>query len=204
MTMIMKRSIEEALRNRRSYYAIGDESPVSYEVIEKILDDALTYTPSAFNSQSTRLVLLLGDAHRRFWNITQETLRALVAPETYNKSREKIETSFASGHGTVLFYEDSAVVESMQSRFPLYADRFPVWSQQTSAMHQLAVWTMLEDVGFGASLQHYNPLVDDAVRREWKLPVTWQLNAQMPFGKPLLEPGDKEIAPLEYRLKVFR
>ena len=38
--MIMKRSIEEALRNRRSYYAIGDESPVSYEVVEKILDEA--------------------------------------------------------------------------------------------------------------------------------------------------------------------
>lgn len=81
MTMIMKRSIEEALHNRRSYYAIGDESPVSYEVVEKILDEALTYTPSAFNSQSTRLVLLLGDAHRRFWNMTQETLRTLVEPE---------------------------------------------------------------------------------------------------------------------------
>lgn len=200
----MKRSLEEALRNRRSYYAIGHESPVPYEIIEKILDDALTYTPSAFNSQSTRLVLLLGDAHRRFWNITQETLQALVEPENFNKSREKIEASFASGHGTVLFYEDTAVIESMQNRFPLYADRFPVWSQQTAAMHQLVVWTMLEDVGFGASLQHYNPLVDEAVRREWKLPVSWQLNAQMPFGNPLLAPGDKTVSPLEYRLKIFR
>ena len=71
-------------------------------------------------------------------------------------------------------------------------------------MHQLAVWTMLENVGFGASLQHYNPLVDEAVRKEWGLPQTWLLNAQMPFGNPLQEPGEKEVSPLDYRLKIFR
>ena len=39
----MKRNFEEALRHRRSYYAIGNESPVSPDVVKKILDDALTY-----------------------------------------------------------------------------------------------------------------------------------------------------------------
>ena len=38
----MKRNFEEALRHRRSYYAIGNESPVSPDVVKKILDDALT------------------------------------------------------------------------------------------------------------------------------------------------------------------
>ena len=42
-------------------------------------------------------------------------------------------------------------------------------AQQTSAMHQLAIWTMLEDAGFGASLQHYNPLIDEAVAKQWHI-----------------------------------
>ena len=190
----MKRNFEEALRHRRSYYAIGNESPVSPDVVKKILDDALTYVPSAFNTQSTRLVLLIDDAHRRFWNITKETLREIVPPESFKKTEQKIDKSFAAGCGTVLFFEDSEVIEQMQKSFPTYA----------AAMHQLAVWTMLEDVGFGASLQHYNPLVDEAVRKEWGLPQTWLLNAQMPFGNPLQEPGEKEVSPLDYRLKIFR
>ena len=40
---------------------------------------------------------------------------------------------------------------------------------------------MLEDAGMGASLQHYNPLSDDEVRKAWNLPGDWKLVAQMPF-----------------------
>ena len=71
-------------------------------------------------------------------------------------------------------------------------------------MHQLAVWTMLEDVGFGASLQHYNPLIDETVLKEWQLPETWELIAQMPFGVPLQEPGTKEFNSIEERVRIFK
>ena len=47
-------------------------------------------------------------------------------------------------------------------------------------MHQFAIWTMLEDAGLGASLQHYNPLIDEKVQNEWKLNPNWKLIAQMP------------------------
>ncbi|WP_235899137.1 hypothetical protein [Suipraeoptans intestinalis] len=36
--------------------------------------------------------------------------------------------------------------------------------------------------GIGASLQHYNPVIDDMVRERYKLPKTYRLVAQMPFG----------------------
>ena len=81
----------------------------------------------------------------------------------------KIDGSLAAGYGTILFFEDKAVVEQLQDSFPTYYDKFPVWAQQTSAMHQLAIWTMLEDAGLGVSLQHYNPLIDETVYAEWKL-----------------------------------
>ena len=71
-------------------------------------------------------------------------------------------------------------------------------------MHQFALWTMLEDAGLGASLQHYNPLIDDQVRETWTLPSTWKLIAQMPFGKALANAGPKMQEPLENRMRVFK
>ena len=117
---------------------------------------------------------------------------------------EVVERSFAAGYGTVLFFEDTNVVRDLQQKFPGYAGNFPVWSEQTSAMHQLAIWTMLEDAGFGASLQHYNPLIDNEVRKRWSLPEEWRLIAQMPFGTPAGEPGEKTFKPLDERIRVFR
>lgn len=200
----MKKTFDEALKGRRSYYAITDKSPVTDGEIEKIIDWAVMYVPSAFNSQSTRVVLLLGENHKKLWKIVKETLRPMVPPEGFKATEAKIDNSFAAGYGTVLFYEDQQVVRGLQDAFPLYKDKFPDWSQQTSAMHQLAVWTMLENAGFGASLQHYNPLIDDEVRHTWQLPEEWRLIAQMPFGIPMQEPGDKEFQPLDTRVKVFR
>ena len=55
-----------------------------------------------------------------------------------------------------------------------------------------------------ASLQHYNPLIDEAVAKEWQLPETWELIAQMPFGAPLQEPGAKEFNPIEERVRIFK
>ena len=188
---IMERTFKEALRHRRSYYALAPESPVEDAQIEEIVRFAIKHVPSAFNSQSTRAVLLLHEHHEELWKIVKRTLRAIVPEDAFARTEEKIERSFAAGYGTVLFFEDTNVVRDLQQKFPGYAGNFPVWSEQTSAMHQLAIWTMLEDAGFGASLQHYNPLIDNEVRKRWSLPEEWRLIAQMPFGTPAGEPGEK-------------
>ena len=180
----MERTFKEALRHRRSYYALAPESPVEDAQIEEIVRFAIKHVPSAFNSQSTRAVLLLHEHHEELWKIVKRTLRAIVPEDAFARTEEKIERSFAAGYGTVLFFEDTNVVRDLQQKFPGYAGNFPVWSEQTSAMHQLAIWTMLEDAGFGASLQHYNPLIDNEVRKRWSLPEEWRLIAQMPFGTP--------------------
>lgn len=198
------RNFKEALKHRRTYYSITDKSPVSDEQIRQIIDYALLNVPSAFNSQSTRVVLLLGEQHKRLWNIVKETLRKIVPPEAFKATEQKIDGSFACGYGTILFFEDMEVVENLQKAFPTYKDNFPGWSVQTSGMHQLAVWVMLEDVGFGASLQHYNPLIDAEVHKTWNLPESWRLMSEMPFGVPTAEPGKKEAESLDKRVRVFR
>ena len=133
--------------------------------------------------------MLLGKNHKKLWEITKETLKRLVSAEVFKGTEAKIDGSLAAGYGTILFFEDKAVVEQLQDSFPTYYDKFPVWAQQTSAMHQLAIWTMLEDAGLGVSLQHYNPLIDETVYAEWKLDPKWELVAQMPFGTPTEGPG---------------
>lgn len=200
----MEKNLTEALRHRRSYYALTPDTPVTDTEIERMLHFALKHTPSAYNSQSTRLVLLLHEHHAALWKIVARALRAAVSEEAFAATQAKIDRSFASGYGTVLFYEDSSVVRALQQRFPLYAGNFPIWSEHTSAMHQLVLWTLLEEVGFGASLQHYNPLIDTVVRRQWSLPEEWRLIAQMPFGLPAAEPDEKTFEPIEARMRVFR
>lgn len=200
----MERNLKEALKHRRSYYAIGNQTTLPDDAIEEILDFATLHIPSAFNSQSTRMVLLLKEHHQKLWQIVSDVLRQTVPAAAFSTTEAKIKKSFASGYGTVLFFEDRCEVENLQKAFPLYHEKFPLWSQQTSAMHQLAVWTLLEDAGFGASLQHYNPLIDEQVQQEWKLPACWELIAQMPFGLPLEPPGKKEFKPLCERVRVFK
>lgn len=200
----MEKRCEEIFEHRRSYYALTAQSPVTDARIEEMVRFVLKHTPSAFNSQTTRLVLLLHEHHAELWKIVKRALRAIVAEEVFARTEEKIERSFAAGCGTVLFYEDTSAVRALQQRFPQYAGNFPVWSEHTSAMHQLTLWTMLEQTGFGASLQHYNPLIDKEVRSEWHLPEEWRLIAQMPFGLPAETPGPKTFEPIEARMRVFR
>ncbi|WP_159886946.1 nitroreductase family protein [Paenibacillus puerhi] len=192
-----------AVKGRRSVYTLGKESTISDERIQEIVAEAVKHTPSAFNSQSTRLVLLLGEQHNKLWDITTSTLKAIVPADQFESTQQKMD-GFRGAYGTVLFFEDESVIQGLQAAFAAYQDRFPVWSQHTSAMHQFVIWTALEAEGLGANLQHYNPLIDEQVKSEWKLPENWSLVAQLVFGKPTAAPGDKEFKPVEERLKVFK
>ncbi|MDR3250509.1 MAG: nitroreductase family protein [Tannerella sp.] len=199
----MEKTFREAIKHRRSYYAIAQDSPVSDATIEEFVRWVVTYAPSAFNSQSGRIVLLLGEHHAKLWNIVADVLRKIVSPNAFAVTEKKI-NGFAAGHGTALFFEDESVVKGLQEQLPTYAENFPVWSTQSSAMHQFALWTLLDDAGLGVSLQHYNPLIDEDVRRTWNLPANWKLIAQMPFGAPTKEPAPKTFQPLDERIKVFK
>ena len=199
----MANTFFDAVKARRTYYGIGKDFVVADQRIQDLVQDAVLHTPSSFNSQSARVVLLLGKEHDALWDITKEALRKIVPADGFAQTEAKI-NSFKAGYGTVLFFEDQAVVEGMQQQFPLYKDNFPLWSNHSSGMLQLVVWTALELEGFGASLQHYAPLIDEGVQAKWSVPANWKLIAQMPFGKPTADPGAKEFSPIEGRFKVYK
>ena len=193
----------DAVRNRRTYYSISNETIVPYERIREIVNEAVKHTPSSFNSQSARVVLLLGKHHERLWDIVKAELKKIVPADKFKATEDKIDGAFRSGYGTVLYFEDMDVIGGLQERFPSYRDNFPVWSNHSAGMLQFVIWTALELEGLGASLQHYNPVIDDAVKAEWGIPASWKLLAQMPFGKAIRHQGEKEFKPLEERVRVF-
>lgn len=199
----MNKNFYEAIKERRSIYAISKESPISDERIQEIVEDIVKHVPSAFNSQTTRTVILLGEYHDKLWDITMEALRKIVPANNFASTEAKI-NSFKSGHGTVLFFEDFALVEALQQQFELYKDNFPVWALQTSGMMQFSVWTAFATEGLGASLQHYTELIDEQVKKEFNIPESWKMLAQMPFGKIVKGAGEKEFNPIEDRVKVLK
>ena len=100
--MVRERTFAEALEHRRSYYSISNDSPVQDEEIVHIIRTAVKHVPSAFNSQTTRIVLLLGDEHQKLWRIVKDQLEERLSEEQYRQSEKKIDTSFSCGYGTVV------------------------------------------------------------------------------------------------------
>jgi len=70
-------------------------------------------------------------------------------------------------------------------------------------MHQFSAWVALEAEGLGASLQHYNPVIDAEVAAAWNLPKSWKLQAELVFGGRTNQVEAKAANPLEDRYKVF-
>ena len=196
-------TLQQLAEKRRSIYALSNQLPVSNDEVVKLVEHAILHTPSSFNSQSTRVVVLFGEEHQKLWNITEETLHAIVGDEEKFKSTTDKIAGFKAGAGTIMFFEDQSVVKSMQENAPLYADKFPIWAHQTNAMHQYVIWTALASIDVGANLQHYNPIIDDKVAEAWNIDKDWTLNAQMVFGAIEQPAGDKTFKPVEERMKVF-
>ena len=145
---------------------------------------------------------LFGAEHEKLWQFAEDALRAIVPAEKFEPTQQKL-NMFKAAAGSVLFFEDQEVVKGLQAQFPSYADNFPIWAEHTNAMHQYAIWTTLAAAGIGANLQHYNPLIDAAVAKEWNIPANWTLRAQMVFGGIAAPAGEKAFAPIEERFRVF-
>ena len=193
--------VQKVAEKRRTIYALNKNLPLPAAEVAKIIEHAVLHTPSSFNSQSTRVVVLFGAEHEKLWQITEDALRAIVPADKFEPTAQKL-AMFKAAAGSVLFFEDQEVVQGLQANFPAYADNFPVWAEHTDAMHQYAVWTTLAEAGIGANLQHYNPLIDNAVAEAWDIPASWRLRAEMVFGGIAAPVGEKAFAPLEGRFKV--
>lgn len=188
----MAKEVKEAMLWRRSNYDLTAKLPISDAALQELLKTVAEEAPSPMNVQSGRLVLLLGDRHKKLWEIVRETLRRVVNDaEAFKSTEAKIE-GFAAGYGTVLYYNLPQKITALQEKYPTYAHNFPRWADQVQGILLQSVWTALAGEGIAANIQHYNPLIDEAVAEAFDIPSDWELIGQMPFGLPGSLPEPRE------------
>ena len=199
-------SFLESLANRRSIYALGDA--VDVEKATATITEAVKLSPSAFNSQTSRVLILAGAEHKKLWqeiiatDLKAEMDRQGVPESAWEGTKAKLD-SFAAAGLTALFFEDTDVVKGLQEQFPLYAENFPVWSEQSTGIASVNAWVALSELGLGANLQHYNPVINATVAKTYDLPASWNLRGQLVVDSPEQEVGPKEFMADEDRFKVF-
>lgn len=194
--------IEHALR-RRTVYRIGKFLPIPEADVVTLVKSVVRAGPSSFNVQSSRVAMLFGDSHTKLWrDVVLGAVRKVTDDATYQESEQRVMNCFASGAGTVLFFEDQPTIQKMKMDYPKYASGFQGYSLQSSAMAQYAVWTALAEHGIGASLQHYNEIIEEDVMKTFQLNPNWKLVSQMPFGNIVEPPGLKMNIPDEERFVV--
>ena len=96
----MSQTFLDTIKARRTYYPLKNESPIDDKKIQDIVTQALLHTPSSFNSQSTRVVVLLKGEHEKFWEITKTAIKAIVPAEAYPASEQKL-NMFKGAYGSV-------------------------------------------------------------------------------------------------------
>jgi len=191
-----------AVEDRRTFYQITNESTISDARIKELVAHTIKHTPSSFNSQTTRVVVVLKEKHQQLWDMIMEVYKMMLPADAFERAKGRME-GFRGGYGTVLFYEDTTRMREFQEKLKTYEDKFPQWSEETNGMHQYVLWTALEAEGMGVNLQHYNPLINARLATEYSVPETWNLKSQMVFGKPTGQPRKKTFDPIEERVKVF-
>lgn len=98
------------------------------------------------------------------------------------------------------------MIEEWKKNKPSVAGMMGQYSEHTSAMHQIHLWTALELDGFGASLQHYGglPGVEAALQEHFGVPKAYSAKAQMVFGgKADAHPAAPEKLPFSKTLKIL-
>lgn len=192
----------DVMKTRRSQYMLNKDVRLTKQEIVELVQEANLHSPTAFNMQSARTIVLFHEQHEHLWDITLDILRGIVPADSFQPTKDKI-NSFKAAFATILYFDDTNVTDAYANDFPLYRDNFKTWAQQGNGILQFAIWNILSEHGLGATIQHYNPLIDKAVYEEWKIPASWKLIAQMPLGNPCGEPSEKTFEPLDKRVIVF-
>lgn len=193
----------QVIQNRRTIYALSKKTILPDDVLIKYIQELVREAPSSFNVMSSRCVVLLGAHHDKYWGeLVPGALVSIVGEEGLAAMRPKLE-AFRQGYGTILFFEDQQLIKAQQKQYPTYAPSFPIWSLHSSGMAQIYVWSGLEAAGYGASLQHYGNLTSDALKQQYKLPASYQIQSEMVFGYPEQGAQEKTYNPDHERVIAY-
>ncbi|ETN38113.1 uncharacterized protein HMPREF1541_07737 [Cyphellophora europaea CBS 101466] len=204
--MADKKPFLEAIAARRTIYTISPENlPVPTSRVQEIITQVIKHTPSPYNAQTARAVIIFDDNHRKYFDAVESGLEKILPPEVWSVLSGSIKSFRSGGAGTVLWFEDEEAIEKLTTTHPAIAPFAESWSDQSNGMHQINAWTALEAEGLGASLQHHHfaPDVMSYYHDALKVPKTWKPKAQLVFGTPTAPAGDKAFEPIEGKRLVL-
>ena len=69
----MESKLVELNKKRHSIYALGENLPLTQNEVYELVTDTIQSSPTAFNSQTVRAVVLFGEKSNRVWDIVEET-----------------------------------------------------------------------------------------------------------------------------------
>lgn len=174
----------KTLTARRTIYALKPELPgeITIKDIQSVVQTIIKETPTAFNSQPNRAIILTGETHKRVWDTVTKAIESPAGQKRPASARDE-------AFGSVIFFTDDKVTEKLKADFPAYAAAFPSFADHTSGAAQINSWVALEAMGLGGHLQHYNGYIKAALPNE--IPESWTVQAQLVFGTPAAPPGEK-------------
>lgn len=194
--------LSELVKNRRSQYAIGNNTDLTNEEIAERITEIVRDVPTASNSQTTRIAIVFGEENVKLWDHILDVQKDVMPEEMWGMMSGVMEGA-KGGVGTILFFEDLDAVEKM----PTSPARVEVYKQNNNANAQYATWLALTDLGLGGSLQHmnvgYEQGFDKSVKELLDLPERWEMQAQMPFGSIEGENEPKEYIADSERVVVI-
>jgi predicted oxidoreductase (fatty acid repression mutant protein) len=88
------------IRQRRTFYSLTNTSPVSDERIVEVVREVVRHSPSSFNGQTSRVVILLREEHLKLWTIALEVLKSTFPAQSWDVYEKKLNDRKAA-YGTV-------------------------------------------------------------------------------------------------------
>lgn len=190
----------DLVKKRRSIRTL-QAADVDKEDIKDIIKLA-QYVPSPMNIQVARAILATDKAHIKVWETVLAKVIPLTKKENLMRTKQKI-AGFKAGSGTLLIYLDKGAMTTLQQKYPLYAENMPQYALEEIGMFQYVIWLGLVERGYSASLQHYNPLIDDELAKAFHVPRDWQLISQIPFGLANEAINSRNLMDIDLIFKAF-
>ncbi|CCH58308.1 hypothetical protein TBLA_0A05150 [Henningerozyma blattae CBS 6284] len=171
--------------NRRTLYKLKPTLPtgLTLKQIQDAVHEVVKHTPTAHNSQPNRAIILTGKSHHKIWDhVVKEMGENSLGVRRPTSVRDE-------AFGSVFFFIDEAITRKLQKEFPKHDFTFPLFDEQVTGAAQIQTWTVLQSMGLGAHLQHYNFFIDDSLPED--IPKSWKLKGQLVFGTPIAGPREK-------------
>ena len=113
-------------------------------------------------------------------------------PSSFNVQSARMFVLSSEDHERFWGIVEDILAERSKDAERFKATRAKLATFRAAAGTILSSWVSIRDMGLGANIQHYNPIIDSRVADEFGIPSGYRLIAQMVFGRVVTPAGPKD------------